>query len=421
MVEDTYLKAVRLAKALQEHLERGLREALAGLGDPFLVRAQVVPSRIKSEISLKEKAGERAWTLEDAISRAGDFVGFRIVCNNIQDVRRAVALITEKLEKDGLDVKVRDYIKSPLKDGYRACHLLFRSEVALGKESMEFGCEIQIRTCLQDSWGKLSHTDIYKSKPPATLVHKMERLSSLLARADRIAEEIRCQVVRPQRGRRPSVGAALTTSAIAFIYRTRFGENPPEYLVRSILRDYGSTSLRADGLDTLLNDEGFVNKIEERYLEQTRWKPQKEEIFRWAVKAAAEGTASAVAEARRDGRESWREVDRIYKGEIASSIPDDLADAENALQRHHKDDDPAEEASLWAEYFDATSECCYCSTQVVRVSDLAWRMAKHFKLRGERADEAYGRLCGLLAHCGIEDADATGACNRCNYTLGKDD
>jgi ppGpp synthetase/RelA/SpoT-type nucleotidyltranferase len=421
MAKEAYIRAVRLARALQDDLEKRLKDILIGLGDPYLVRAQVVPSRIKSENSLQAKADEKAWTLEQAITDAGDFVGFRVVCNNLQDVARASALITQKLEEDGIDVKSRDYIKTPLRSGYRAHQLVFQADVTLGKDSMKFGCEIQIRTFLQGSWGKLSHKDIYKGKPPAALMNKMERLSNLLARADQIAEDIRCQVVRPRRGRKPIAGATLTRSALAFIYKNKFGEDPPEYLVRSILEEYGKVPIRADGADILLNDQAFVDELEKRYLDQTRWGPQKEEVFRWVVKGAAEGTAAALGEARREGRQSWQEVDGIYKREVASSIPAHLEEAEHTMVQHNKDEDPAEAAYIWAEYFDAASDCAYCSTRVVYVSDLAWRMVKHFKLRNKEADEAYRKLCGLLANCGIEDADGNGACSHCNYVLGKDD
>lgn len=73
------------------------------------------------------------------------------------------------------------------------------------------------------------------------------------ARADAVAERIRQSIARPRKGRPPVAGQSLTESALAFIYRRRFGENPPDYLVQSIIRDFGGYQLRTDGLETAVD------------------------------------------------------------------------------------------------------------------------------------------------------------------------
>lgn len=423
MVEqETYAKAIRLAEALRADLDKRLRQALKDLGDPFLVRAQIEPSRTKEQASLERKADEKGWTLKQAITEAWDFIGFRIVCNNLQDVERAAQVIQEKLEGDGLIVRRRDYVNKPRSSGYRAIHLLVQIPVALGSESMTLGCEVQIRTFLQDAWGRLSRADIYQSQVPKSLSDKAKRLAEVLARADRLAEEIRQQVIRPRRGhRKPAAGAPLTRPAIAFVYRRAFGEDPPGYLVESTLQDYGKTPIRADGLDDVLQDSELLGRLENAYSEHTRWGPQREQVFRWAVDAAAHGTAPALALARREGREDWSEIDAQYKREISSEIPESWEDVEERLAHPHKDDDPYSDVHLWADYFDAASECGYCSAKLVEVDDLAWRMVKRFKLRGEKADEAYDNLRTLLVHSGVDDSEGTRVCNYCHYKLNKDD
>ncbi len=198
--------------------------------------------------------------LDEAVGRAEDFLGFRIVCSNLQDVQRAAQLFTEAIEAGSVTVKRRDYIESPKSSGYRAIHLLFRSEVKIGSEALSIGCEIQIRTLAQDAWGHLSHEDIYKGSPSRRLLEKTRRLSEVLARADRVAEGIRSEVVKPKKGRRPQAGAPLTRSSIAFVYHRAFGEHPPNYIVEWILREYGIESSRkrlfqfAAGSNSLLAD-----------------------------------------------------------------------------------------------------------------------------------------------------------------------
>lgn len=62
MAEDKYAGAIRLAKALKNDLEERLNRTLRELGDPYLVRARLVSSRIKSQASLEQKSKAKEWT-----------------------------------------------------------------------------------------------------------------------------------------------------------------------------------------------------------------------------------------------------------------------------------------------------------------------------------------------------------------------
>lgn len=76
----------------------------------------VEPCRIKSFARLKRKAERFGWTVEEAINKAQDFIGFRLVCDNLQDVRRASELIRESLTRDGYKIrKADDYVAKPKK------------------------------------------------------------------------------------------------------------------------------------------------------------------------------------------------------------------------------------------------------------------------------------------------------------------
>jgi len=421
MAEDLYSRALRLAKALQSDLEGRVNRTFRALGDPYLVRARLVSSRIKSESSLDRKAKVKGWTPEEAVERAEDFLGLRIVCNNLQDVYRTAQLVTEALEAAKTKVRRKDYIEEPKSSGYRAIHLLLENEMKIGSDEMTIGCEIQIRTLAQDVWGHLSHEDVYKGDASRSLVEKTRRLSEILSRADRIAEEIRNEVIKPRKGRRPPAGATLTMSSIAFLYHRAFGEYAPDYLVESVLREFGNASIRADGLDQTLQDKDLLGRLHEAYAAQTRWWPGTEQVFHWAVIASVNGVAAALKEAARDGRADWKDVDRQYKSELSSSVPEDLEEMRRTLWAAQDDGDPEWDAYQWAEYFDAGGTCDFCGTHLVDVDALAERLVQHFRLKGTRAEEAYEKIQRMLLKAGVEDANGGTLCGHCRYSMNRDD
>jgi ppGpp synthetase/RelA/SpoT-type nucleotidyltranferase len=405
MVDDVYLRAVRLAKALQLDLVERLDCAFRELGDSYLVRARVVGARIKSQASLDRKAKSNEWAPGQAVERAEDFLGLRIVCNNLQDVHRAAELVTGALEATKIKVTRKDYIQAPKGSGYRAIHLLLKNELRIGSDAMTIGCEIQIRTLAQDVWGHLSHEDIYKGTASRRLIDKTRRLSDILSRADRVAEEIRREVVRPRKGRKPSAGAVLNRSSIAFLYHRAFGEYAPDYVVESILREFGDAKFRADGLDQSLQDKELLGKVSDSYAAQTRWGPGPEQVFRWAVIASINGVGAASREAAREGRQDWKEIDRQFKSELSSSVPKDLDELRRTLRAAEDDGDPEWDAYQWAEYFDAARRCEFCGAHLVEIDTLAERLVKHFRLRSKRAEELYEKIQELLLKAGIEDAN----------------
>ena len=93
----------------------------------------------------------------------------------------------------------------------------------------------------------------------------MERLSQLLHVADQLANDIREEIARPREGEPPVEGAPLTGPSIAFLYERAFGEPAPGYLVQSTLREFSGTPVRADGLDAVLKDQKFLEKLSARY------------------------------------------------------------------------------------------------------------------------------------------------------------
>jgi ppGpp synthetase/RelA/SpoT-type nucleotidyltranferase len=89
--EQIYGNAIPLLELAEKAVGRRIQEAFRRLGDPFLVRQKVQEHRIKSFKSLQRKAKDRKWSMTQAIAQANDIVGYRVVCNNLQDVEREVA------------------------------------------------------------------------------------------------------------------------------------------------------------------------------------------------------------------------------------------------------------------------------------------------------------------------------------------
>src|SRR5260370_3129254 len=212
--EEAYAQAYELARLARGDLKRQLVSALRKLGDPHLIRARVARSRIKTLASLRRKAAEHGWSIPAALANARDVIGFRIVCNNLQDARRAQELLSRVLRDAGLTVGSADYVRRPQRGGYRALHLWFPYEIQAGANKMSLHCEVQIHSLLHDACAKLSHVDIYRSNVPLRLAEAMEGLSERLHAADRAADKVRTRVARPLRGHKPAAGAPISAGAI---------------------------------------------------------------------------------------------------------------------------------------------------------------------------------------------------------------
>jgi putative GTP pyrophosphokinase len=148
----------------KEYLGRLLESAIGKISDRRLVRARLVGPNIKSVDSLRLKAERENWKDQDAISACPDMIRARLVCNNYEDVYRLVELIKEMVPFGEPEPEIQDYVKRPQDSGYRAVHVNFRLEAGGLREGfLRLGCEIQIRTLLQDAWSELSHEDITKA------------------------------------------------------------------------------------------------------------------------------------------------------------------------------------------------------------------------------------------------------------------
>ena len=379
---EAYSRVISLAEHVRADLTQKILKAVGDLGDPNLVRARLAGSRIKSLSSLKRKAQQHGWSFEESLSEAQDLIGLRLVCNNLQDVRRAADLLEESLQSEGLTVKRDDYVKKPKPSGYRAIHIVFRMRIALGTNDADLGCEIQIRSLLQDSWAELSHDDVYTGAVPLSIQNRMKSLSEHLAKADATADRMRNDIARPRRGRRPISGQPLTDAAIAFLFREHFGDDPPDYLVRAVVRDTEGLELRSDGIHAALADQSFIRRLQTAYEEASGWEAEPTQLFEWAVQSLPLGKDAAVRRASADGRTARREIEAIARRE---ALPDTIDRMLRLAEYPQKDEDPASKLEVWAGVLGASHHCAACGTSIVDPQEFAAAAVKHYKIRGRRA------------------------------------
>jgi ppGpp synthetase/RelA/SpoT-type nucleotidyltranferase len=412
---EKYVRAINLADTVIAQIGKLLSTALEEIGNPALVKAVLDKPRVKPLSSISRKAQERGWSIDDAIEKCWDFVGFRVICNNLQDVERAADLFEQALIKNGFEPTRNDYITKPQSSGYRAIHLHFPVGLRFGKQDMTLHCELQLRTRLQDAWGHLSREEMYRKQVPEDLVERMKDLSETLSKADGIAEDIRRRVSAPRKGQKPDPGAPLTATALAFIYERAFGQQAPDYVIETAVDEIGKRNIRADALDATLNDHKLIEQLSLAYEEKTNWSIYPEVLFDLAIRALISGKRSAITIARKRGKQDWEEVDSVYKGELASSVPDTWSELREELEK-----DDADLYSL-AKYFDAADKCARCGQEIFQFDSLAQEIVDFYRLKDKKADEACDLVQRTLQATDMDDADGGSLCGYCSYVLEKDD
>jgi hypothetical protein len=209
------------------------------------------------------------------------------------------------------------------------------------------------------------------------------------------------------------------------VYRRSFGQDPPDYLVQSILRGYGHLAIRADGLEAALADSPFISQLKDAYKDATRfeWDAEPEQIFRWVVQSMVSGTKSAIAAAARDSRAEAYDIERIGRSEALSSVPQTAASFLDELE--HPDDDGDFEGDIeqWASALGVLEHCSACGQDIVDAYELADAAVRHFKLRGQKAERFRENVRGRVSGSAVDPGgwNHSGLCSACDYTFSKDD
>ena len=385
--ETAYKNELEYLKQVESSLRMCLTRVIDELDDPKLVRVRPEEFRIKESDSLARKALQRGWRPDRALWCAEDLIGARFVCNNIEDVYRFRELLKEALPAE---VTEQDYISKPDDAGYRALHLNFRlgfpdsqSGSPLDFFHKKVGCEVQIRSLLQDAWARLSHADIYKGDDlPADLRERMTDLSDVLFSTDQIASRVRNRVAQV---RTPDDGESVESRLIRY-YADVFGKAPSDYVIREA-SDVAS-QLNEDQwkkLPSLLRDPSFTRRVDAIYRKTFGFPADISERFTTSVRAIAHTEDAALRHLQNIVDKEVKELDQVWRREILSEMPDSFAEFVEKIERD------SESIIPFAEVLSATKHCSVCGEVLVDPDALEESLADYYEL-----DEAPGVYTALV-------------------------
>jgi ppGpp synthetase/RelA/SpoT-type nucleotidyltranferase len=147
-----------------------------------------VEARSKTLPSILRKLSEKNLGADDIYNAIGDLVGARVVVYNLSD---AQAVRDALIAPDSPIVNpVDEDITRP--NGYRAIHINGR----IGP----YGCEIQIRTVVQDAWAVTSRADLYRSETDILVSKLSGAQASILQGVDEVLQAVRDLTERSHKG-----------------------------------------------------------------------------------------------------------------------------------------------------------------------------------------------------------------------------
>lgn len=86
-----------------------------------------------------------------------DIGGFRIVLNNVKDLKCCQQILMKETPQSFDFIKIMDYVKEPKESGYRSIHFIYKYK-SKNKDIDGAKVELQIRTKLQHSWAMAVET-----------------------------------------------------------------------------------------------------------------------------------------------------------------------------------------------------------------------------------------------------------------------
>jgi ppGpp synthetase/RelA/SpoT-type nucleotidyltranferase len=393
---------------------------LGQIGSSQLVRARIGEARVKSLESIKRKAARNGWSESETLENVTDLVGYRVVCNNIEDAQRIRDAVTGSDRFDHTNEIVQNFIQNPQPTGYRAIHINLTYNVIGTNDATPVKCEIQTRTLAQDTWARLAHHDLYKEGEslPAHIHRSAVRLASLLSVADDIAQDLREEAST----RLPAIAPPddqITPEALSFVYERVSGTGAPDYLVRYVIQRCSEVGLhRLDHLDRTANDAELRRRIAVAYQESTHWELSDEAWFELAVDVASQGIDEAEKRAQQRGREERADIEAIALRETESELPESFEELPEAFALEKGDIDVSllySVASMW----DAMKRCDLCGAPIIDVDRFVEEALDYYDL-DEDPDGALGRW---LVDCGVEtgDFDNPSLCSYHGWVMRQED
>jgi putative GTP pyrophosphokinase len=196
-VADTYARRLTAWQLAAEILEAWLSAQCEALLDGAdRARMLVAPSRIKDQRrtadKLRGKLTSGPATPATVEAEVRDLVGTKVLCKSTRDQRLLADRLRKHAPTNGITLLgEKDYVLEPKASGYRSIHMHFEVSVP-GHAPVVV--ELQIKTRLQDSWGELTHEDLYKPGAPIKTsdFHNAvaATMANLLAEVDRLADHL---------------------------------------------------------------------------------------------------------------------------------------------------------------------------------------------------------------------------------------
>jgi len=156
-----------------------------------------IKSRLKSILSITEKLERNGLelTVENIEEFLSDVAGIRVICSFTDDV---YIIANALLSQDDITlIRKKDYIAHPKENGYRSLHLLVNVPIFLANEKKIMKVEIQLRTIAMDFWASLEHQLRYKKSFEFSeeMAQELKKCADLSAELDYRMERLRRQVI----------------------------------------------------------------------------------------------------------------------------------------------------------------------------------------------------------------------------------
>lgn len=156
-----------------------------------------IKTRLKSIISITEKLERNGLelTVENIEAYLSDVAGIRVICSFTDDV---YIIANALLSQDDITlIRKKDYIKNPKENGYRSLHLLVNVPIFLANEKKIMKVEIQLRTIAMDVWASLEHQLRYKKNVTFSdeMANELKTCADLSSELDYRMDKLRRQVI----------------------------------------------------------------------------------------------------------------------------------------------------------------------------------------------------------------------------------
>ena len=185
-----YNSAIREVKTKLEILNDEL--SFKGEENPI----ESIQSRIKRPVSIAQKLRKmgKPITVESVFENLNDVAGIRVICPFIEDIYQVAEML---MAQDDIKVlAIKDYIQSPMTNGYRSYHIILEVPVFFSRYKQPMRVEVQIRTVAMDFWASLEHQLKYKndSVDTAQIAQELKECADVIAQTDVKMQQLRHRI-----------------------------------------------------------------------------------------------------------------------------------------------------------------------------------------------------------------------------------